>query len=87
MTVTTIISIGVVVGLLRRYILSKWFLLFGLFLMGISLLLNIFAYNADRFWPFTFPAFVLGATGFPFVYMHAKYDNFRATVCHYVKYN
>lgn len=59
-------------GPLSRVINPKWIILTGQSLMIIGTILLAFADTADKYWPFVFPAFVLGSAGAMLTYTHTK---------------
>ena len=59
-------------GPLSRVINSKWIILFGEALCIIATVLFAFADGPERYWPYIFPAFVLGSAGAMLSYTHTK---------------
>ncbi|OSD00393.1 MFS general substrate transporter [Trametes coccinea BRFM310] len=66
-------------GSLSRFINPKWIILFGETLCLIATLLLAFADRPDRYWPFIFPAFILGSAGAMLTYTHTNIAIFRTT--------
>ncbi|THH08639.1 hypothetical protein EW145_g2573 [Phellinidium pouzarii] len=66
-------------GPLSRIIIPKWFIFGGLCLSIISTTLLAFASTPETYWPFVFPAFVIGSAGMQLTYTHANIAMFRST--------
>lgn len=59
-------------GSLSRFINSKWIILTGEGMCIIATILFAFADSPDKYWPYIFPAFVLGSGGAMLAYTHTK---------------
>lgn len=59
-------------GSLSRVINPKWIILTGEGMCIIATILLAFADGPERYWPFIFPAFVLGSAGAMLTYTHTK---------------
>ncbi|TBU27124.1 MFS general substrate transporter [Dichomitus squalens] len=59
-------------GPLSRMINSKWIILFGEGLCIVATILFAFADRPERYWPYIFPAFVLGSAGAVLIYTHTN---------------
>lgn len=59
-------------GSLSRVINSKWIILSGEGMCIVATILFAFADRPERYWPFIFPAFVLGSAGAMLGYTHTK---------------
>ena len=66
-------------GSLSRVINSKWLILTGEGLCIIATILFVFADRPERYWPFIFPAFVLGSAGAMLTYTHTNIAIFRTS--------
>ncbi|KAI9059413.1 MFS general substrate transporter [Trametes sanguinea] len=66
-------------GSLSRVINPKWIVLFAEGLCLVATVLLAFADRPDRYWPFIFPAFVLGSAGAMLTYTHTNIAIFRTT--------
>ena len=64
-------------GSLSRVINSKWLILTGEGLCVVATVLFVFADRPERYWPFIFPAFVLGSAGAMLTYTHTNIAIFR----------
>ncbi|EIN04998.1 MFS general substrate transporter, partial [Punctularia strigosozonata HHB-11173 SS5] len=79
------IPIGVVAfaaswtGPLARIVDPKWIILSGNVLMIVATVLLALASSAHAYWPFVFPAFVLGSTGAMLTFTHTNIAIFRTT--------
>lgn len=59
-------------GPLARRISPKWIILFGMACMIVANILFVYADGPNRYWPFAFPAIIVGDAGAMLVYTHAK---------------
>lgn len=59
-------------GSLSRWISSKYVILIGEGLAMIATILLAFADGPERYWPYVFPAIILGAGGISLVFTHTK---------------
>ncbi|KZT01861.1 MFS general substrate transporter [Laetiporus sulphureus 93-53] len=66
-------------GPLSRIINSKWIILSGEGLLVIATILLAFADGPDKYWPFVFPAFVLGSAGAMLTYTHTNIAIFQTS--------
>ncbi|KAI1789898.1 MFS general substrate transporter [Ganoderma leucocontextum] len=66
-------------GSLSRVINSKWIILSGEGMCIIATVLFAFADGPARYWPFIFPAFVLGSAGAMLAYTHTNIAIFRTS--------
>ncbi|KAI0699504.1 MFS general substrate transporter [Cerioporus squamosus] len=66
-------------GSLSRVINSKWIILFGEGLCIIATILFAFADSPAKYWPYVFPAFVLGSAGAMLTYTHTNIAIFRTS--------
>ncbi|TBU44577.1 MFS general substrate transporter [Dichomitus squalens] len=66
-------------GPLSRMIDSKWIILFGEGLCIVATILFAFADSPERYWPYIFPAFVLGSAGAMLAYTHTNIAIFRTS--------
>ncbi|KAI0357082.1 MFS general substrate transporter [Trametes cingulata] len=64
---------------ISRIIDTKWIILLGEGICAIGTLLLPFANVSSRYWPFVFPALILGSGGAMLTYMHALIAIFRAS--------
>ncbi|OBZ72813.1 putative MFS-type transporter EfpA [Grifola frondosa] len=65
-------------GSLSRKVNPKWIILCGECLCIVATLLLAFADRPQRYWPFVFPAFVLGSSGAMLTYTHTKWVSLRS---------
>ncbi|KAI0631643.1 MFS general substrate transporter [Trametes polyzona] len=66
-------------GSLSRVINPKWIILTGEGMCIIATVLLAFADGPERYWPFIFPAFVLGSAGAMLTYTHTNIAIFRTS--------
>ncbi|TFY56515.1 hypothetical protein EVJ58_g7592, partial [Rhodofomes roseus] len=66
-------------GPLARKINPKWIILFGESMLVVATILLAFADGPDKYWPFVFPAFVLGSGGAMLAYTHTNIAIFRTS--------
>ncbi|KAL1942302.1 hypothetical protein VTO73DRAFT_6366 [Trametes versicolor] len=66
-------------GSLSRVINPKWIILTGEGMCIIATILLAFADGPERYWPFIFPAFVLGSAGAMLTYTHTNIAIFRTS--------
>ncbi|KAI0641791.1 MFS general substrate transporter [Trametes meyenii] len=66
-------------GSLAHYVNPKWLILTGEGLCLIATILLAFADSPARYWPFIFPAFVLGSAGAMLMYTHTNIAIFRTS--------
>ncbi|PCH34679.1 MFS general substrate transporter, partial [Wolfiporia cocos MD-104 SS10] len=66
-------------GPLSRKINPRWIILTGEGLLVVATILLAFADGPQRYWPFIFPAFVLGSAGAMLVYTHTNIAIFRTS--------
>lgn len=64
-------------GPLSRRISPKWIILFGQGILIVATILLAFADGPDKYWPFVFPAFILGSAGAMLTYTHTKWVHHR----------
>lgn len=64
---------------LAKHIESKWLILPGLGFTVIANILLVFADGPDKYWPFVFPAFVIGTFGMMVAFTHTNIAIFRST--------
>ncbi|KAI0731519.1 MFS general substrate transporter [Fomitopsis betulina] len=66
-------------GPLARRVNPKWIILFGEGMLVAATVLLAFADGPDKYWPFVFPAFVLGSGGAMLTYTHTNIAIFRTS--------
>ena len=66
-------------GPLARRINPKWIILSGEGMLVAATILLAFADGPDKYWPFVFPAFVLGSGGAMLTYTHTNIAIFRTS--------
>jgi len=66
-------------GSLSRVFNPKWIILLGESALVIATILLAFADGPDKYWPFVFPAFVLGSGGAMLTYTHTNIAIFRTS--------
>ncbi|EIN04996.1 MFS general substrate transporter [Punctularia strigosozonata HHB-11173 SS5] len=66
-------------GPLARIIEPKWIILTGEALLIVATILLALASSPNAYWPFVFPAFVVGATGAMLAFTHTNIAIFRTT--------
>ena len=66
-------------GPLARRINPKWIILSGEGMLVVATILLAFADGPDKYWPFVFPAFVLGSGGAMLTYTHTNIAIFRTS--------
>jgi hypothetical protein len=66
-------------GPLARWVSPKSIILFGQVLLAVATVLMALASARDAYWPFVFPALVVGSAGAIFTYMNINIAIFRAT--------
>ena len=59
-------------GPLARRISPKWIILFGMACMLVANILFAYADGPGKYWPFAFPAIIIGDAGAMLAYTHAK---------------
>jgi nitrate/nitrite transporter NarK len=78
MTAVRFIPIGVFAfamsftGGLARRISPKWIILSAQLAVIVATILLAFADSEEHYWPFAFPAFIIGTTGAMLTYTHTK---------------
>ncbi|KIM21443.1 hypothetical protein M408DRAFT_333459 [Serendipita vermifera MAFF 305830] len=68
-----------ITGRLPTYFAHKYILLFGLGIAIIATILQPFGDSPDTYWPFVFPAFLLGTSGMMIVYANSSIAIFSYT--------
>ncbi|KAI0776916.1 MFS general substrate transporter [Trametes elegans] len=66
-------------GSLSRYVNPKWLILTGEGMCIVATVLLAYADSPARYWPFIFPAFVLGSAGAMLTYTHTNIAIFRTS--------